>query len=107
MNTIGNTIDVASEESAATLAEAVVSVQPATKPALELWQIVWRKGVAPQLSVKGLQALAKALANDDPRLITGGTTQPPPLQSMASEPVEWQPFRLYVHNSEGFMINRP
>jgi hypothetical protein len=30
----------------------------------------------------------KALEKDNPRLITGATTSPPPLQCMANEPVE-------------------
>jgi hypothetical protein len=44
------------------------------------WQHVFRHGVAPQLSTEQLQALAAALASDDPRLIQGATTFPPPLQ---------------------------
>lgn len=49
---------------------------------MENWQLVWREGVAPQLSTPGLEALWKALADDDDRLLQGVTTSPPPLQCM-------------------------
>jgi hypothetical protein len=49
---------------------------------MESWRIVWREGVAPQLSVAGLEALRQALIEDDKRLIQGATTTPPPLQCM-------------------------
>jgi hypothetical protein len=55
---------------------------------LQAWQRVWRDGIVPQLTTKGLQGLQKALEQDNPRLITGATTSPPPLQCMANEPVE-------------------
>jgi hypothetical protein len=45
---------------------------------IESWRTVWRAGVAPQLSVEGLEALARALANDDPRLWQGQTAGPTP-----------------------------
>jgi hypothetical protein len=51
------------------------------------WQRVWREGVAPQLSTAGLQALQKALEQDDPALIQGQNLFPPPLQSYASDQV--------------------
>ncbi len=47
---------------------------------MESWRKVWRDGVAPLLSVDGLEALRQALATDDVRLIQGATTTPPPLQ---------------------------
>jgi hypothetical protein len=52
------------------------------------WQKCWREGFAPQLSESALEALAVALLTDDPRLITGATTSPPPLQAVADWPVE-------------------
>lgn len=55
---------------------------------MESWQKVWREGVAPQLSTEGLEALQGALKNDDPRLLQGATTTPPPLQCVEDWPVE-------------------
>jgi hypothetical protein len=49
---------------------------------MENWQIVWRDGIAPQLSTAGLETLERALAEDDERLLQGMTTSPPPLQCM-------------------------
>lgn len=46
---------------------------------METWVRVWRSGIAPQLSTPGLEALRKALVEDDSRLIQGATTTPPPL----------------------------
>ena len=54
----------------------------------ETWRYVWRKGVAPQLSTGHLEALARGLEQDDPRLIQGGTTTPPPLMCGADWPCE-------------------
>jgi hypothetical protein len=42
----------------------------------------------PQLSTAGLEGLRKALERDDPRLITGSTTSPPPLACMEHEPLD-------------------
>ena len=47
---------------------------------MDLWKKVWRKGVVPLLSREELIILKKALENDDPRLIQGATSNPPPLQ---------------------------
>lgn len=55
---------------------------------MESWRKVWRKGLAPLLSTKSLEVLAVALATDDPRLIQGATTTPPPLQCVQDWPVE-------------------
>jgi hypothetical protein len=55
---------------------------------MESWRNVWRRGVAPLLSVESLEALRKALINDDARLIQGATTTPPPLQCVQDWPVE-------------------
>lgn len=55
---------------------------------MESWKTAWRVGFAPQLSTPGLQALEKALAADDARLLQGATTSPPPLQCVQDWPVE-------------------
>jgi hypothetical protein len=55
---------------------------------MDSWRKVWREGVAPLISSEGLQALARALASDDPRLLQGATTSPPPLQCVQEWPVE-------------------
>lgn len=55
---------------------------------MESWQKVWRMGLAPLLSVEGLEALQGALQSDDPRLMQGATTTPPPLQCVQDWPVE-------------------
>ncbi len=55
---------------------------------MESWRKVWREGLAPLLSTEGLKALARALASDDPRLLQGATTSPPPLQCVQEWPVE-------------------
>ena len=55
---------------------------------MESWRKVWREGLAPHLSTVGLQALEQALREDDPRLIQGATTSPPPLQCVEDWPVE-------------------
>lgn len=55
---------------------------------MEMWRRVWREGFAPVLSVAGLTALRKALAEDDPRLAQGLTTSPPPLECIRDWPVE-------------------
>lgn len=55
---------------------------------MESWRNVWRKGVAPLLSLESLEALRQGLVNDDPRLVQGATTTPPPLQCVQDWPVE-------------------
>ncbi len=55
---------------------------------MESWRAVWRKGVEPLLSDKALAALRTALQTDDPRLIQGATTVPPPLSCVQDWPVE-------------------
>lgn len=59
-----------------------------TTKVMESWRKCWREGFAPMFSTEGLEALAKALASDDPRLIQGATTSPPPLQCVQDWPVE-------------------
>lgn len=52
------------------------------------WQRVWQQGIAPSLSNTGLSALQHALTVDDPQLIQGATTTPPPLQCVQDWPCE-------------------
>lgn len=55
---------------------------------MESWRTVWRVGLAPTLSVAGLEALRDALRDDDKRLLQGATTQPPPLMLVQDWPCE-------------------
>lgn len=52
------------------------------------WKEVFVRGVAPSLPTSGLRALADALRGDDPRLVQGALTVPPPLMVTQSFPVE-------------------
>lgn len=49
---------------------------------IEVWKSVWRKGFAPILSLPQLEALKRGLESNDPTLIQGATTNPPPLDCM-------------------------
>jgi hypothetical protein len=55
---------------------------------METWRKVWREGVAPVLSTNGLNALRVALTVDDPKLLQGATTSPPPMQCVLDWPCE-------------------
>jgi hypothetical protein len=55
---------------------------------MESWRKVWRDGVAPVLSSQALEALRRALVEDDAKLLQGSTTTPPPLQCVQDWPVE-------------------
>ena len=55
---------------------------------MESWRTVWRKGFAPLIPTAGLAALRDALRGDDPRLIQGSTTTPPPLMCVQDWPAE-------------------
>lgn len=55
---------------------------------MESWRKVWRDGVEPLVSTQGLEALRQALTRDDPRLLQGATTSPPPLMCVQDWPVE-------------------
>ena len=55
---------------------------------MESWRLVWRDGFAKTLSTAGLVALRDALRSDDPRVIQGATTQPPPLMCVQDWPCE-------------------
>jgi hypothetical protein len=52
------------------------------------WQRSFREGIAPLFSTRALLALQRALTQDDPALIQGATTEPPPLQAVQECPVE-------------------
>ncbi len=52
------------------------------------WKYVWHHAIAPLLSEDSLRALEKGLADNDPRLVQGATTVPPPLPSVQDWPVE-------------------
>jgi hypothetical protein len=54
----------------------------------EAWRKCFREGFAPHLSTHALEVLKKALVEDDPRLLQGATTSPPPLQCVRDWPVE-------------------
>jgi hypothetical protein len=49
---------------------------------MEKWRRVWREGLAPHLSRAGLFALQSALFHDDPRLLQGTVSSPPPLDAL-------------------------
>lgn len=55
---------------------------------MESWRTVWRDGFGPVLSTAGLLALRDVLRTDDPRLVQGATTSPPPLMCVADWPVD-------------------
>jgi hypothetical protein len=55
---------------------------------MESWRKVWRDGLAPHLSTPDLEALRRALKEDDWRLLQGATTTPPPLHCVQDWPVE-------------------
>lgn len=55
---------------------------------MESWQKVWREGIEPLLSIDALRVLHAALLSDDPRLIQGANTTPPPLLCVHDWPVE-------------------
>src|SRR5436190_5636528 len=55
---------------------------------METWRKVWRDALAGQLTTAGLEALRAGLQSDDPRLLQGATTTPPPLQCVQDWPVE-------------------
>lgn len=55
---------------------------------MDSWRKVWREGLAPLITTEGLEALRTGLTSDDPRLLQGATTTPPPLQCVQDWPVE-------------------
>jgi hypothetical protein len=59
-----------------------------TDTSMQMWRTTFRRGVVPNLTLGNLRALRQALLDDDPRLIQGATTTPPPLACVADWPVE-------------------
>ncbi len=55
---------------------------------VESWRRVFRDGFAPGLTDAHLAALAEACRTDDPRLMQGATTLPPPLMCVSDYEVE-------------------
>jgi len=55
---------------------------------LASWQGAWREGIVPQLTTVGLRNLKAALERNDPQMVTGATSVPPPLQSILGCPVQ-------------------
>lgn len=64
---------------------------------MEAWRQVWREGFAPIFSAKSLLAMRHGLLTDDPRLIQGATTTPPPLHCVQDWPVEAGDLLAYGH----------
>lgn len=56
------------------------------KESIEAWRHVWRVGFAPQLSTAALEAVRDGLVNDDPAMLQGRTTEPPPLACVRDFP---------------------
>jgi hypothetical protein len=50
------------------------------------WQVAWR-AFLPSMATAGLEALATALADDEPYLIQNATTFPPPLEVAKDMPI--------------------
>jgi hypothetical protein len=65
-----------------------IAIGLATVERSEAWRYVFRNGFAPGISDEGLRTLLWGLENDDPRLIQGATTSPPPLMCVMDWPVE-------------------
>jgi hypothetical protein len=55
---------------------------------IETWRSVWRDGFAPGISTTALIALRDALQKDDPRVLQGATTSPPPIMVVQDWDVE-------------------
>jgi len=55
---------------------------------MEKWREVWREGLAPHLSKKGLKCLEQALISDDSRLLQGATCYPPFHENTSDQEVQ-------------------
>jgi len=55
---------------------------------MEKWRRIWREGFVPHLPRRGLLALRRALLHDDPRLVQGRVSIPPPLDAVRDRSVE-------------------
>lgn len=73
----------------------IVATDP-PEQATESWRVVFRDGLAPQLSDNALAALERGLAEDDPTLMQGCTTTPPPLMAVQDWPVAGGDFIAYA-----------
>jgi hypothetical protein len=86
----GQTLNLA-VPSGATVAVVIHVVEPEAyphEPIARNWRRVWREGFVPVLPLEGLRALQAALASNDPTLLQGLTTVPPPMRVMLDWPVE-------------------
>lgn len=54
---------------------------------MEKWRRVWREGLVPVLAPAGLIVLQAALERNDPRLLQGRISCPPPIPSQGDCPV--------------------
>lgn len=68
------------------------------------WKDTWRRGVAPLLSREQLATLKRGLEDDDPKLIQGATTSPPPLSTCQDWPVECGCPIAYAYAFEGVAV---
>jgi hypothetical protein len=73
--------------------------------AIETWRWAWREGAAPLLADADLTLLQDALQRDDPRLLQGATTNPPPCDYATEVRCEggcplafvgWQNYQMHV-----------
>ncbi len=64
---------------------------------MEAWRTVLRTGFLPFMPTKGLLAVQRALASDDPRLVQKATTIPLPMQYVMEWPVEGADFISFVY----------
>lgn len=55
---------------------------------MEAWKKVLREGLFPLMSTEHLEILLSGLEKDDPRLMQGATTSPPPMQCVLDWPCE-------------------
>jgi hypothetical protein len=54
----------------------------------EIWKLIWVKAIAPLLDDRQIDLLAEAIERDDPRLLQGATTTPPPLACVQDWPAD-------------------
>jgi hypothetical protein len=55
---------------------------------MESWRRVFRQGILPHVSSKGLEGLQRALERNDARILMGASTNPPALSFNEHEPLE-------------------
>src|SRR5205807_5064188 len=83
-----NLLSQAAFPSATTGTEAAAQHHKDRAMLTETWQMVWRMGIAPNLSTAGLESLRRALESDDRTLMQGTATIPPPLEALKDHAVE-------------------